>query len=450
MHPFISLNMKNYSYKHIWLITYPILISLAMEHMIGLTDTAFLGRVGEVELGASALAGVYYLAIFMLGFGFSIGAQIMIARRNGEADYKAIGPLFQQGSIFLFSLAILIITFSLVYSPVILRKLISSEQVYNATISYMNWRVFGFMFSFVAVMFRAFYVGTTNTKILTINSVVMVLSNVGLNYVLIFGKLGFPEMGIAGAAIASSVAEFVSLAFFIIYTYTKIPHRKYGLFSRNPIQFKFIRHMLGISVWTMLQSFIAVATWFLFFVAIEHLGERPLAITNVVRSISAMMFMVISAFGSTASALVGNLMGSGQQHLVMGTIWRIIKLCYMVVLPIMAIMMLFPTMVIRIYTDNPDLIANTVSALLVMVSAYLVMIPSFIMFNSVSGTGNTRSALFIEFMALIVYVIYIYYIVIYLRVDVALCWTSEHVYSLAMISGAYLYLKKANWQSKKI
>ena len=82
-----------YSYKQIWTISYPILISLIMEQMIGMTDTAFLGRVGEIELGASAIAGVYYLAIFMMAFGFSIGAQILIARRNGEGNYKEIGPI---------------------------------------------------------------------------------------------------------------------------------------------------------------------------------------------------------------------------------------------------------------------------------------------------------------------------------------------------------------------
>ena len=78
--------------KQIWQITYPVLISLLMEHMIGLTDTAYLGRVGEVELGASALAGVYYLVIYMLGFGFSVGAQVLMARRNGSHDYTRIGP----------------------------------------------------------------------------------------------------------------------------------------------------------------------------------------------------------------------------------------------------------------------------------------------------------------------------------------------------------------------
>ena len=80
-----------YTYKEIWLIAYPILISLIMEQLIGMTDTAFLGRVGEIELGASAIAGVYYLAIFMMAFGFSIGAQILIARRNGEQQYRTIG-----------------------------------------------------------------------------------------------------------------------------------------------------------------------------------------------------------------------------------------------------------------------------------------------------------------------------------------------------------------------
>lgn len=76
-------------------------------------------------------------------------------------------------------------------------------------------------------MFRAFYVGTTRTRILTINSIVMVLTNVVLNYLLIFGKFGFPEMGIAGAAIASSISEGVSALFYILYTRYRTDWRRY-------------------------------------------------------------------------------------------------------------------------------------------------------------------------------------------------------------------------------
>lgn len=96
-----ALTEKVYSGKDIMRIAYPILISLLMEQMIGMTDTAFLGRVGEVELGAAAIAGIYYLAVFMMGFGFGIGAQILIARRNGEKHYGEIGEIFYQGIYFM-------------------------------------------------------------------------------------------------------------------------------------------------------------------------------------------------------------------------------------------------------------------------------------------------------------------------------------------------------------
>lgn len=235
-----------YTYKEIWLIAYPILISLLMEQMIGMTDTAFLGRVGEIELGASAIAGIFYIVMFMVAFGFSIGAQILIARRNGEQQYKEIGNLFYQGIYFQLGMAAVMFVVCYSFAPVILKRLVSSEHIYDAAMSYLNWRVFGFFFSFTAVMFRAFFLGTTQTKTLTLNSIVMVLSNVVFNYILIFGKFGFPVLGIAGAAIGSSLAELVSLVFFIIYTRNRIDIRKYGLDKIPGIRWNILKRMLNV------------------------------------------------------------------------------------------------------------------------------------------------------------------------------------------------------------
>ena len=77
---------KTTTYNNIWQISYPIILSLVAQNVVNVTDTAFLGRVGEVELGASAIGGLFYISIFMLGFGFGTGAQILIARRNGEKN----------------------------------------------------------------------------------------------------------------------------------------------------------------------------------------------------------------------------------------------------------------------------------------------------------------------------------------------------------------------------
>lgn len=435
--------------KQIWLITYPVLISLLMEHMIGLTDTAYLGRVGEVELGASALAGVYYLVIYMLGFGFSVGAQVLMARRNGAHDYTRIGPVFMQGTIFLLLLAGVLFTVSHLYSPVILRKLIGSDDVYQATMSYIDWRVYGFFFSFIAVMFRAFYVGITKTKILTANSVVMVLTNVVLNYILIFGKFGLPALGIAGAAIASSISEAVSVLFFILYTWKKIDYKKYAMFCFSGIDFRMLKQILNISVWIMVQHGVAFVGWFIFFVVMEHQGERPLAITNVVRSISSFLFMFVNAFASTSSSLVSNLIGSGKSDQVMGLCGRMIRLCYFFVLPIGMLLALFPDLVLRIYTDNPDLIQSSIPSLWVMLSSYILAVPAFVYFFSVSGTGNTQSALLIDMASILVYVAYTYFVGVWLMADVAVCWTTEYAYN-GMLLISFFYLWKGNWRNKKL
>ena len=413
--------------RQILKIAGPILVSVLMEHLIGMTDTAFLGRVGEVELGASALAGVYYLAIFMLGFGFSTGVQIMIGRRNGEGNYTAIGELFNQGFVFQFLLATFIFFATRFGSPLLLRHLIDSPQVYEATLEYMNRRIFGLFFSFTALMFRAFYVGIADTRTLTANSLVMVGTNVVLNYILIFGKLGF-----------------------IVYTGLKIDRQKYRLYRFHRIEIHLLKRILGISIWTMVQAFISISTWFLFFIAVEHLGERPLAITNVLRNISSLFFIIVSAFATTASSLVSNLMGSGDSGRVMDTFKKVSRLCYVFILPLIFVMALFPNSVMRIYTDNSALIQSAVPAYYVMIFVYLVSVPANILFNTVSGTGNTRSALFIELIALVAYVLSVIYLVIYLKADVAICWTTEYIYLVCMFSLTYWYMKKGNWKNKKI
>lgn len=425
------------------------MMSLLMEHLIGLTDTAYLGRVGEVELGASALAGVYYLVIFMLGFGFSVGAQVLMARRNGQGEYRQIGQVFMQGSAFLLLFAALLFTISHLYSPVLLRPLIDSDAVYHATLEYIDWRVYGFFFSFIGAMFRAFFVGITNTKTLTANSLVMVGTNIVLNYILIFGKLGFPALGIAGAAMASSISEAVSVLFYVIYTYRKIDYKKYGLFVFSKINFSMLKQILSVSIWVMMQNGVTFVSWFIFFVAIEHHGERALAITNVVRSISAFLFMFINAFASTNSSMTSNLIGAGKSDAVLPLCKRVVLLCYAFVVPCGLLIALFPDIVLRIYTDNPDLIAASIPSLWVMLSSHLIATPAFIYFFCVSGTGNTQVAFRFEMVSVFVYTVYTIYVVYYLHADVAICWTTEHVYDL-MVLLSLIYLRSGRWKLKKL
>ena len=136
-------------------------MSLFMEQLINLTVSIFLGHVSQIDLGASALAAMYYTAIYMLGFGFSLGAQVVIARRNGEGRHKDIGKVFFQGLFFLSAFAVVIFILSKLFSPVLLRMVISSDNVYQATIQYIEWRDYSILFAFPLLAIRAFFFGTT-------------------------------------------------------------------------------------------------------------------------------------------------------------------------------------------------------------------------------------------------------------------------------------------------
>ena len=212
-----------YTNKQIWSVSYPILLSLLAQNVINVTDTAFLGRVSEIALGASAMGGLFYICIFTIAFGFSTGSQIVIARRNGEARYGDVGPVMIQGVLFLLVMALLLFGFTKAFGGNIMRLLVSSESIYDATMEFLDWRIFGFFFSFVNVMFRALYIGITRTKVLTINAVVMALTNVVLDYALIFGHFGLPEMGIKGAAIASVIG--LSALFPDLYVHHRRPEK---------------------------------------------------------------------------------------------------------------------------------------------------------------------------------------------------------------------------------
>ena len=421
-----------------------------MEQMIGLTDTAFLGRVGEIELGASAIAIIYYMVLFMIGFGFSIGAQIIIGRRNGEGRFKDTGKVFWNGIYFLLGLSGIIILLSELFSPLIMRHMVSSAAIYDAALSYVRWRLPGMVFAFMTAMFRAFYVGTTQTKTLTLNSIVMVASNVLFNYMLIFGKFGCPALGITGAAIGSSLAELVSLIFFMAYTRVNCDRGKYGLDKAARFEKEELKAMMPVCTWTMIQHTISISTWFIFFIYIEHLGERALAISNIARSVSGLMWVVLQAFSSTCSTLVSNIIGEGHQDKVMSLVKRIMKLSYGTVSAMIIAFCIFPEAIARIYTDIPDLIHDAVPSLVVMCSSYFLAVGGQVFFLAVSGTGSTKTAFRLELIALTAYMIYCTVIIGWLKMDVAICWTAEHIYSGVLLICSWWYMRSGRWKNRRI
>ena len=439
-----------YGNKDIWKISYPIFLSLLAQNIINVTDTAFLGHVSEVALGASAMGGLFYICIFTVAFGFSIGSQIVIARRNGEKQYQDVGPVMSQGVMFLLTLATIVFVFSRIWGGSIMRVLISSEEIYNATMEFINWRIFGFFFSFVNVMFRAFYIGITRTKVLTINAIVMAITNVVLDYIMIFGKFGVPAMGIQGAAIASVIAEGASTLFLLIYTYITVNLKKYGLNRMGAFDVKLLLRILNISCFTMLQYFLSMGTFFIFFIVVERIGQRELAIANIVRSIYIILFIPVNSLSTTANSLVSNAIGAGGIDRVIELIKRIVRMSLLIMVAMAGLIALFPETILSVYTADATLISDCIPSVYVICIAMVVASVANVVFSGVSGTGNTRSALMLESFTLVFYVLYMLFIGTYLRAPVEVCFTTEILYYTILLIACYIYFKKAKWQNKRI
>ena len=435
-----------YTNKEIWRVTYPIFLGLLAQNVINVTDTAFLGRVGEVALGAAAMGGLLYICVYTIAFGFSVGSQILIARRNGEGNYRAVGPIMWQGTAFSFGMAVCLLILMYFSAAPLIRLLITSDSIYGATYEFFTWRIWGFLFAFVNVMFRGLYIGITRTKVLTMNAVVMALVNVVLDYALVFGELGLPEMGVRGAALASVIAEASSLLFFLLYTYYKVDLKKYGLNRFGQFDLSMVLRILRISCFTMVQYFLAMAIWFVFFMALERLGQRQLAVANIVRSVYVVLLIPVQALSTTANTLVSNLIGAGGSSGVVTLLHKISRMSFLIMVVCVGLCVAFPGSILSVYTNEEALLVESVSALYAMLIASLANV----YFNGISGTGNTQAALVLEVFVQVFYALYIIVVGMVIQAPVDVCFTTEVIYYVLMLGSSLIYLKKAKWQNKKI
>lgn len=444
------MEKTSYSYARIWEVAYPILLTMLVQNLIQVIDTAFLGHVGEVELGASAIAGVYYIAIFTIAFGFSTGAQILIGRRNGEKNFDKIGEIVVFGAAFLWIMAFFIFFATRLFSGPVLGKIIHSPNILDASLAYLDWRIWGLFFATINIMFRAFFVGIARTKVLTINAIIMASTNILFDYALIFGHWGFPQMGIGGAALASVISEGVSVLFLFIYLLSAIDLKKYGFIGVFRKNIRIVGNILNVSVSLMIQQFLSLSGWLVFFLVIEKMGEMALASSNIIRSLYMIMGIPVFALSATASTLVSNTIGAGKHKEVMSLIWKIAWMALAISSVLCVFLFCFPGLALRIYTSDMELIHESMPSLYVILAVLLTWSIGHVFFQSVSGTGNTRSALIIEIIVLGMYIAWMIFVGVYLKAPLAVCWTVEWIYAFFTGLFSYIYFKKGKWMNKEI
>ncbi len=434
------------TYRSIWRISGPIIIGLVAQNLMVVIDTAFLGRLGEITLGAAAVGGLFYLCLVMLGAGFSVGTQIVIGRRNGEGNKKHIGPVFDHGFYFLTALAIVLFAIVTFLAPPFLSWFLQSERVLAEGLIFLEYRRFGFLFGFLVLGFNAFYIGTARTYILIASTMLMAGLNIFLDYALIFGNFGMPEMGIAGAAWATNIAEVVTFVFLVSCSWKNKSIKLYHLFRFPKPNWKQYRPLLKVAVPVMFQYFFSFSAWFVFFMVIERIGETALAASNITRSFYMLLMIPVWGLSSATNSLVSNLIGQGKSDEVIPLIKKVLLTGLVINLIIIQINIFFPQQIAGFFTNEPHLIEATIPLLRIVSIALISFAFGMIIFSGLSGTGKTLVALVIEIIAIAIYIATAFFLAIAMDASAPTVWFVEVLYFALLGAFSIIYLASGKWK----
>ena len=420
------------SYRAIFKLSLPIVISLLADQLLITTDAIFVGRLGTLQLSAVGYAGLVYYAFILVSVGLSMGAQIIFARRNGEGKYEEAGEVLDNALLLFLGIGVILFLSLRLLSAPIMKLVIQDVALRELCVDYLTTRSYGTLFISVAFALRAFFIGITRTNIILVASLVAALLNVGLDYVLIFGAWGFPRLEVYGSAIASSTAEF-TMAVLLIFSVTRRRYSYFQHFTFRSLKWSRILNILKVGGPLMLQSWIAVNAWMLYFSWIETLSTQYLAASMVLKNLYVLYMLPVWAFGSACASLISNAIGEGKVKEAKKIMLRSIVLALALITPFLLLTAIFSEPALLLFTDNLALVKLAQSVLwLMLLSAFLYGIAHPV-FAAVAGYGATVAALVIEVANALGYLLLCYWLTHAPSATLSTIWIAEPAYMLGLL-----------------
>lgn len=436
------------SYKAILNLAMPISLALLVPQINFITNNIFLGRLGQTELAVAGITGVYYLIFAVIGNGLNNGLQALISRRAGQDRTSEIGRLFFHGIWIALAIAGFGIIVTHTVGPTILRASIHDPAIAEMAIDFLHIRIWGLPLLYLYVMRNALLVGTNRTRLLVWGTLAEAVTNIVLDYGLIYGKLGLPELGFNGAAYASIIAEGTGLVTIYAVIHAQGLHKQFALFADTAWDGATAKLILVKSAPLIAQFSISIMTWEYFYILIEHHGERALAVSNAMRNIFGLFGIFSWAFAATTTTMVSNIIGQGREGEVMKLVERIVRCSFSISFVLFLLLNFAPEWFLSFYGQEEGFILDAIPVVRVVSIGLLMMSFGPVWLNAVTGTGNTTVNLWIEMITLVAYVVYVYIVLEYLKLPITWGWASEWVYWLSMFGLSYWFMRSGRWKGK--
>jgi MATE family multidrug resistance protein len=437
-------------YAEVWYIAYPAVLTMISQTLMSFTDAVMVGRLGAVELAGVGLAGTLVWGLYSFFNGLVTGLNPFVAQDYGAERYHDIGPMVWQGVYFaVFSGIILFIVSS--YSPHLFRLMGPDEAVQTVGSAYLRIRMRGGMFMILWMCFSVFMRGLGDTRTPLKITVMANIINVAADYVLIYGKFGFPKLGTEGAAIATVFANGVgAVAFFLIFL-SAGNSAAYSTRAGWRPRSRSMRRLARVGLPIGLQWLLDMGGFVVFSALIGRIGTSQLAANEAAIRLMSLSFMPVFGLSIAATTLVGQYIGSEEIQFAVRSGNSALRIGFLYTAFIALVFLIFPGKLVSLINSDPDVV-RIGSSIIRMVAIFQIFDGFGIVSNGcLRGAGDTRWAMYIGVgYAWLLFVPLAYIAGFVLKGGAVGAWAGATVYIIALGLTFFFRFRSGRWQSIKI
>ena len=443
-------------YREVLVIAIPLILSTATWSVQHFVDRMFLTWYSPETIAAAMPAGMLNFTIISIFMGTAGYVSTFVAQYYGAKRYHRIGPALWQG-IYISLIGGIFLWCVIPLAEPAFRLIGHSPQIQQHEISYFQILCMGGGTFIGSYALSGFFSGRGQTwPVMWVNAATTVV-NLVLDYALIFGHWGFPELGIRGAAIATVVAGLFSLLVFFVLLFSsandKIYHTRRGWRLEKDLFGRLLRFGFPSGV----QFFLEIAAFTGFVLVVGRLGTASLAATNIAFNINTLAFMPMIGCGIAISVLVGQYLGAEESDIAQTAVYSGFHLTFIYMASIAAAYVLLPDLFVAPFAHqaNPDgfkEIYDYSVILLRFVAIYCLFDTMNIIFcSAIKGAGDTRYVMITTtVLSVFILVIPVYLAVEVLEAGLMVAWVFATAYVISLGMVFYLRFLGGKWRSMRV
>jgi len=428
----------------------PVMLTQLSTSLMGVVDSAMVGRIGPTELAAVGFGGIWLWTLFSIFFGTASGIQTFVSQADGAGDAKSCGPWIWQGLYALMPAGIAFAAILALLLEPALALLGPSAEMRSLTTAYVETRLIGEL-GFLAVMvINSFYRGLGDTRTPLYITLFANAVNVVLDYGLIFGELGLPKWGVAGAGLATAIAHWSNAVVLLV-----ICQRRAIATRCNTQPVAASRSQIRRFLWTSApiggQWFIGMLSFSAFTTLVARMGDAPMAASQAFLMLLSLSFMQAVGISIATGILVGRYIGAGKPSAAIRTFHSSIVVGAAIALCIAAAFIAVPVPLLRLFTDDQRVLELGRPLLRLGALFQLADAIAIIADGALRGAGDTRWPFAVETaMGWGVLVPLAYYVGIVLDYGLTGAWLASLAHILVLASILALRFRSNAWQKIRI